>query len=144
MALTATPVHPLICDPSERRSTDEREALRPGVTVLVPAYNEAESIADTVRSLQAQTHPVTAVVVIDDFSTDGTGDIARACGATVIRPPRNTGSKAGAQNFALSLVETEFAQAVCDLAASETNCVFLCERRCRLDRAIQCALGLLD
>src|SRR5262245_53320952 len=74
---------------------------RPGLTVLVPAYNEAASIADTVRSLQTQTYAVAEIIVIDDFSSDGTGDIARECGATVIRPPSNTGSKAGAQNFAL-------------------------------------------
>ena len=113
MALTGTAACPLpIRGPSARRAAGDRESLRPGVTVLVPAYNEAESIADTIRSLQAQTHPVTAIVVIDDFSTDGTGDVARACGATVIRPPRNTGSKAGAQNFALSRVKTQFTLAI--------------------------------
>lgn len=86
--------------------------LRTGVTVLIPAYNEAASIADTVRSIQAQTQPVTEIIVIDDFSQDGTGDIARALGVTVVRPPKNTGSKAGAQNFALPSVDTEFVMAI--------------------------------
>jgi biofilm PGA synthesis N-glycosyltransferase PgaC len=79
---------------------------------MVPAYNEAESIGDTVRSLQAQTRRIDEIIVIDDFSTDGTGDIARALGATVMRPPQNTGSKAGAQNFALPFVKTEICMAI--------------------------------
>ncbi|GAA2290176.1 glycosyltransferase [Streptomyces kunmingensis] len=44
------------------------------VTVLVPAYNEAKCIENTVRSLMASEHPV-EVIVIDDGSTDGTARI---------------------------------------------------------------------
>lgn len=83
-----------------------------GLTVLVPAYNEAASVADTIRSLQAQTCPPAEIIVIDDGSTDDTGEIARALGVTVVRPPTNTGSKAGAQNFALPLVRTEYVMAI--------------------------------
>ncbi len=82
------------------------------LTVLVPAYNEAQSIADTVKSLLAQSVPVDEIIVIDDFSSDGTGEVARNLGVTVIRPPQNTGSKAGAQNFALQFVETELTMAI--------------------------------
>jgi poly-beta-1,6-N-acetyl-D-glucosamine synthase len=82
------------------------------VTVLVPAYNAADTVADTVLSLQAQTHPPAEITVIDDCSTDGTARVARAAGARVLRPPRRTGSKAGAQNFALPYVRTEFVVAV--------------------------------
>lgn len=83
-----------------------------GLTVLVPAYNEAESVGDTVRSLLAQTRAPAAVIVIDDCSTDDTAAVARAAGAQVICPPSNTGSKAGAQNFALPFVTTEFVMAI--------------------------------
>jgi len=82
------------------------------LTVLIPAYNEAESIVDTIRSIQNQTLKATEIIVIDDFSSDNTGDLARACGVTVLRPPSNTGSKAGAQNFALGHVTTEFTMAI--------------------------------
>src|SRR2546422_966333 len=76
------------------------------VTVIIPAYNEAASLADTIRSLYAQTVRVREIIVVDDCSTDGTGEVARELGVTVLRPPRNTGSKAGAQNCALGHVRT--------------------------------------
>jgi cellulose synthase/poly-beta-1,6-N-acetylglucosamine synthase-like glycosyltransferase len=84
----------------------------PGVTVLVPAYNEADTIADTLESLRQQTIPPADIIVIDDCSTDGTAAVARAHGARVVRPPVNTGSKAGAQNYALLHVRTEFIMAI--------------------------------
>jgi poly-beta-1,6-N-acetyl-D-glucosamine synthase len=87
-------------------------ASRPDVTVIVPAYNEAPSLADTIRSLQVQTQPPREILVVDDCSTDSTSEVARACGATVLRPAANTGSKAGAQTFALPFVKTALTMAV--------------------------------
>lgn len=83
-----------------------------GLTIIIPAYNEAETLADTLASLEAQTVLAEEVIVVDDCSTDGTGDIARTFGVTVLRPAKNTGSKAGAQNLALTRVRTEFTMAI--------------------------------
>ncbi|WP_338697084.1 glycosyltransferase [Streptomyces sp. Q6] len=44
------------------------------VSVLVPAYNEAKCIENTVRSLMLSEHPI-EIIVIDDGSTDGTARI---------------------------------------------------------------------
>ena len=74
---------------------------RPTVTVVIPAYNEERTIGATVSSVLAQTRPPDQVIVVDDGSTDRTGEIAAQFGATVIRPPSNTGTKAQAQNLAL-------------------------------------------
>ncbi len=64
----------------------------PSVTCLIPARDEAESIADTVKSLLAQEYPgAFRLVVVDDRSTDGTGDIARAAGAGDARLVVTTG-----------------------------------------------------
>src|ERR1035437_3689728 len=82
------------------------------LTVMVPAYNEAASIVDTIRSIQAQTIPPDEIIVIDDCSTDNTSELAAACGVTVLRPDKNTGTKAGAQNLALARVKTEFVMAI--------------------------------
>lgn len=59
---------------------------------LIPAYNEAGSIADVVRA--ARQH-VATVVVIDDGSLDDTAAVAEAAGATVLRHSANKG-KGGA------------------------------------------------
>jgi cellulose synthase/poly-beta-1,6-N-acetylglucosamine synthase-like glycosyltransferase len=83
-----------------------------GLTVIVPAYNEAASITDTIKSIQTQTMPPEEIIVIDDFSSDNTGELARKCGVTVLRPPANTGSKAGAQNFAMTQVKTPYVMAI--------------------------------
>jgi biofilm PGA synthesis N-glycosyltransferase PgaC len=82
------------------------------LTVLVPAYDEAETIAETVRSLREQTLVPARILVIDDCSSDDTAAIAEAAGGEVVQPPANTGSKAGAQTFALGLVDTELVMAV--------------------------------
>lgn len=82
------------------------------LTVIIPAYNEAEFVGDTIRSLLEQTVPPTEIIMVDDGSTDGTGDVGRRAGITVIRPPKNTGSKAGAQTFALPWVRTELVMAI--------------------------------
>ncbi|KAB1141862.1 glycosyltransferase [Streptomyces luteolifulvus] len=57
------------------------------VSVLVPAYNEAKCIRNTVRSLTASEHPI-EVIVVDDGSADGTARIVEAMdlpGVRVIR-----------------------------------------------------------
>lgn len=55
---------------------------------VIPAYNESGTIADVVSGARAH---VDEVVVVDDGSDDGTADIAREHGATVIRHVINTG-----------------------------------------------------
>lgn len=81
--------------------------MTPTLTVLVPAYNEAGAIGRTIDSLTAQEVAPERILVVDDGSSDGTGDIARAHGAEVITPPANLGSKAKAQNYGLEHVDTD-------------------------------------
>ncbi|AVH58452.1 MULTISPECIES: bifunctional polysaccharide deacetylase/glycosyltransferase family 2 protein [Streptomyces] len=50
------------------------ELVTEPVSVLVPAYNEAKCIENTVRSLMTSEHPI-EVIVIDDGSSDGTARI---------------------------------------------------------------------
>ena len=57
------------------------------VSVLVPAYNEAKCIENTVRSLMASEHPI-EVLVIDDGSSDGTARIVEAMGLPNVRVVR--------------------------------------------------------
>ena len=81
---------------------DDRGAARlpdpaawPSVTTIVPARDEAATIGATVASLLAQDYPgAFRLVVVDDRSTDGTGDLARAAAAG---DPRLTVVQGGAR-----------------------------------------------
>lgn len=59
------------------------------VLAIVPAFNEAGTVGCVVKDLLSLSG--VEVVVIDDGSTDGTGDIAKAAGARVITFPANLG-----------------------------------------------------
>ena len=50
-----------------------RSPLAPPISIIVPAYNEAAGIVDSVRSLLALDYPSFEVVVVNDGSTDDTG-----------------------------------------------------------------------
>jgi chlorobactene glucosyltransferase len=58
-----------------------RGGTQPRVSILLPARNEAANIAACARSLLAQDYPDFELLVLDDNSTDGTGDIARELAA---------------------------------------------------------------
>jgi chlorobactene glucosyltransferase len=57
---------------------DMRPAREPLVSVIIPARDESHIIERTVRAFLAQTYANLEVIVINDRSTDGTGDIVRA------------------------------------------------------------------
>jgi glycosyltransferase involved in cell wall biosynthesis len=63
------------------------------VTVVLPAYNEGESIGDVVAALRSAA-PWHEVLVVDDGSSDGTGRSAQEAGARVVRHPYNKGNGA--------------------------------------------------
>jgi glycosyltransferase involved in cell wall biosynthesis len=63
------------------------------VSIVVPAYNEGEGIGAVVAALRAA-GPWHEILVIDDGSTDGTGEAAARAGARVIRHPYNKGNGA--------------------------------------------------
>ncbi|WP_199515148.1 glycosyltransferase family 2 protein [Nucisporomicrobium flavum] len=83
-----------------------RPQRRLQVVAIVPAYNEADAIADTIASLRRQTQPPDQIVVVPNNCTDDTADVAAAHGAYVIPyPGHNPDKKAGAINYALDRLE---------------------------------------
>ena len=66
------------------------------VSVVIPLFNKAPHIANTLRSVLAQTHPPDEIIVVDDGSTDGGGAIVEqfaAAGVVLIRQ-KNAGVSA--------------------------------------------------
>jgi cellulose synthase/poly-beta-1,6-N-acetylglucosamine synthase-like glycosyltransferase len=88
---------------------------RPNVSVLVACHNEALVAESLVRGMRALHYPRSRleVILVDDGSTDGTGDLLAALTAgerhiTVLRrPPGAGGGKSGALNDAAALARGE-------------------------------------
>ncbi len=74
------------------------------ISVIIPAYQAATLIERALAGISEQTFAPAEVIVVDDGSTDYTGDIAKRAGATVVRQrnsgvssARNTGIRAATQ-----------------------------------------------
>ncbi|MDV6374555.1 glycosyltransferase family 2 protein [Deinococcus arenicola] len=76
----------------------------PSVAVVIPAYNEAGTVAEVVRVALELTPQV---VVASDGSDDETAAVARAAGATVVELPQN-GGKGAALSAALNATNAEY------------------------------------
>lgn len=84
------------------RDLDSWESLGDDVFVVIPALNEADHIGNVIQEIPATVDGYRVrTLVVDDGSSDGTGDVARQRGALVLRMPVNSGQgsalKAGYQ-----------------------------------------------
>jgi glycosyltransferase involved in cell wall biosynthesis len=84
---------------------------KPLVSILIPAYNAQEWIADTLRSAVAQSWEAKEIIVVDDGSSDQTFAIAQQFESDSVRvvSQKNSGA-AAARNTALSLSHGDFIQ----------------------------------
>jgi cellulose synthase/poly-beta-1,6-N-acetylglucosamine synthase-like glycosyltransferase/peptidoglycan/xylan/chitin deacetylase (PgdA/CDA1 family) len=81
-----------------RRRGRDRD-FTPPVSIVVPAYDEAVGIEKAVRSFAANDYPDFEIVVVDDGSTDGTGDIVERLDLERVRLIRRpNGGKPAALN----------------------------------------------
>ncbi len=91
--------------------TESRTGNEPLVSILIPAFNAEESIAETLRSAIAQTWPHTEVIVVDDGSSDRTVAIATQFESETVRvvKQQNRGA-AAARNTAYSMCRGQYIQ----------------------------------
>jgi glycosyltransferase involved in cell wall biosynthesis len=85
--------------------------MDPLVSILIPAYNAENWIADTIRSAIAQTWPRKEIIVVDDGSSDRTAEVARAFASkkvAVIFKERQ--GAAAARNHALQFCQGDYIQ----------------------------------
>jgi hypothetical protein len=91
----------------EFRQADLPQRFRGKVAILVPAYNEAESIGYVLDRVPSEVCGVpTAVLVVDDGSRDGSGDVAAEHGAVVARHVINRGGGAALRTGYRLMVES--------------------------------------
>lgn len=81
------------------------------VSVVVPCFNAAVTLSRTLASARAQTHERLEIIVVDDGSTDGSAEVAKAHGridprVTVLRQPN--GGVAAARNAGISAARGRF------------------------------------
>jgi Glycosyl transferase family 2 len=79
----------------EFRQAGLPQRFRGRIAIVVPAYNEAENVGKVLDLMPSEVCGAeTAVLVVDDGSRDGTGDVAAAHGAVVARHVTNRGGGA--------------------------------------------------
>lgn len=85
--------------------------MRPLVSILIPAYNAQQWIADTIRSAIAQTWQRKEIIIVDDGSSDQTATVARrfASKQVAVVTTGNQGA-AAARNRALQASQGDYIQ----------------------------------
>jgi glycosyltransferase involved in cell wall biosynthesis len=81
----------------------------PRVSVIIPTYNRAALVAEAAASVLAQTYRDYELLVVDDGSTDGTGEALAALGVAIklLRQPRRRGVSA-ARNLGVATAGGEW------------------------------------
>ena len=78
------------------------------VSVVIPAHNKAELTVRTVESVLSQTYPSIEVIVVDDGSTDNTGERLSSFGNKIRYVYKENGGACSARNLGISLAIGEY------------------------------------
>jgi glycosyltransferase involved in cell wall biosynthesis len=83
-------------------------AEKPLVSVIIPAFNSAAWLPQTLRSVRSQTHQNLEVIVVDDGSLDNSAEIAREFGSKVL-VQKNSGASC-ARNAGMETARGDYVQ----------------------------------
>ncbi len=91
----------------------ERKLLmkKPLISVIVPVYNTEKYVEKCIRSISSQTYDNIEIIIVDDGSTDSSGQICDRLAAVDSRIKvfhRENGGQASARNFALSVSRGDY------------------------------------
>ncbi len=90
-----------------QRGEPESQSMS-SVSVVIPAYNATQYIADALRSVLAQTHTDLEIIVVDDGSKDGTSDLVRTQFPQVTCITKPNGGASNARNVGCRMASGEF------------------------------------
>ncbi len=82
-------------------------------SVVIPAYNGQATIAETIRSILAQSHPAREIIVVDDGSTDATRDVLSAFGDQIVLLTQANAGVQAARNLGVNRSSADWI-AYCD------------------------------
>jgi len=68
------------------------------ISVIIPAFNSGEFIAETLKSVRDQTFPIYEIIVVDDGSTDNTADVVATWPEVNYRYQPNSGTVKAVNN----------------------------------------------
>ena len=83
----------------------DTEAL---ISVVIPAYNSQEFLAEAVQSVRAQGYPNIEIIVVDDGSTDRTAEIAKSLGPDVQYHYQENQGPSAARNTGIVAAKGDF------------------------------------
>ena len=77
----------------------------PLVSIIIPTYNSEKTLPLCLRSIKRQSYKKTEVIIVDNFSVDGTVDIAKSYGAKIIR---ERAERSKAKNIGLRIAKGQY------------------------------------
>lgn len=87
--------------------TFENEKETPLVSVVIPTFNRAGIIGETIENIFQQTYPNMEVIVVDDGSTDGTEAVLRSCGSRIRWVTQKNAGPGAARNRGIAMARGE-------------------------------------
>ncbi|MGB9128232.1 MAG: glycosyltransferase [Thiobacillus sp.] len=84
------------------------ELVRPTISVVIPAYNAAVTLPRALDSVLAQTWPAHEIIVVDDGSTDATGEVVKGYAGRVRYVRQDNAGPSAARNQGVAAASGEW------------------------------------